>query len=245
MILEKRTILLTGGTSGIGRILLEKLVDCNSQIIVLGRNTTELERLEIEYDNVHGYTCDLSNKASTLTLLKELAERYPDVSVVFNNAAIQRTPKFTDENFCFDTIEEEITVNLMAPIWICSVLLKGMVARKEGAAFINVTSGLAIMPKTNSAVYCATKAGLHSFSKSFRYQLESTRVKVFEAVLPVVDTPMTEGRGSGKISAEKAASAIIKGVERGKEEMLIGKVKMMPIVHRLSPRLLTSIMKSA
>lgn len=75
-----------------------------------------------------------------------------------------------------------------------------------------MSSGLALYPKTGAAVYCATKAALHSFSQSLRYQLEKTPVRVVEVILPLVETPMTEGRGRGKISAAQAVDAMVTGL---------------------------------
>lgn len=244
MILQDRTLLITGGTSGIGKALVSQLAPRNNAIVVISRNPVRLERLVEEYPNVYPYRCSLANKIDVEETISDISKKHPDVSLVINNAGIQVTPTFLDKDFSFDSIDNEITVNLTAPIWICALMLGHMLNLQAPAAFVNVTSGLGLFPKTNSAVYCASKAALRSFSKSLRYQLEETLIAVHEAIMPMVDTPMTEGRGKGKISAEEAARAIIKGVEQDKDEIYVGKAKYIPLLSRMSPSLMSSIMKA-
>lgn len=244
MKLQNRTILITGGTSGIGRALVDQLAPHNRAIVVISRNPVKLEKLAEEYPNVFTYRCMLANKMDVESVVDEILENHPDISVVINNAGIQVTPTFLDSDFSFDSIENEIAINLIAPIWMCALMLGHMLDLEIPTTFVNVTSGLALFPKKNSAVYCAAKAGLHNFSKSFRYQLEGTLVSVQEAIMPLVDTPMTEGRGNGKISATEAARAIIRGIEDDKSEIYVGKAKFMPLLGRISPSLMGAIMKA-
>lgn len=245
MNLNGKTILITGGTSGVGKALVERLVPHNPTVIVLGRNPIELARLRDKFDNVHPYRCDLDDAAELKETISAVIQAFPTVSVVINNAGIQATEQLTSRDFRFNSIETEIATNLTAPIKICALMLKPMVNLGSPAAFVNITSGLGLYPKTSSAVYCATKAALRSFSISLRYQLEGTSLSVHEAILPLVDTPMTEGRGKGKLSPAAVANAIVDGVEKDKSEIFVGKTKLMPIVSRISPRLMASIMKSS
>lgn len=244
MKLQDRTILITGGTSGIGYALVKNLAAKNKAIVVIARNPIHLEKLKNEFPNVHTYKCSLSNKIDVEKTFSEIINNHPDISVVINNAGIQVTPTFLDKDFSFDSIENEITVNLTSPIWICALMLGPLLNLKAPAAIVNITSGLGLYPKKNSAVYCATKAGLRNFTKSFRYQLEETPIKVFEAIMPLVDTPMTHGRGKGKISPDDAAHAIISGIEDDDEEIYVGKAKLIPLMSRISPGLMAAIMKA-
>lgn len=245
MLMKGHTIVVTGGTSGIGKSLVKLLAPSNTSIIVIGRNPIKLEELKQDYDNVVTYECDLANKMEVERIIGEIAEQHPDVSVVINNAGIQMVPTFLDDEFCFDCIEKEITVNLTSPIWVSALIIGHFITKKKPTAIVNITSGLAIYPKTSSAVYCATKAALRNFSMSLRYQLENTQVSVHEAILPLVDTPMTEGRGRNKLTADQAAHAIINGVNAGINEIYIGKSKFIPMLSRLSPSLMRRILKSA
>lgn len=114
---------------------------------------------------------------------------------------------------------------------------------KKEAAIVNVSSGLGLVPKESAPVYCASKAGLHIFSKSLRYQLESTNVKLFEIIPSLVDTDMTKGRGKGKLIPEQLVEEFWKNFVKDKYEIKIGKVKLLHLINRISPKLAESIMK--
>lgn len=110
---------------------------------------------------------------------------------------------------------------------------------------VNVTSGLALAPKQSAPVYCAAKAGLRSFTKALRYQSEARapRLRVVEALPPLVDTEMTRGRGRGKISAEACAAEIVSGMEVGRNSIYVGRAKLLRTIQGLSPSLADRIMR--
>lgn len=244
MQLTNRSIFISGGTSGIGLALVQQLAPKNTHIIVLARNLQKLNLLTNQYANVSIYQCALEDTTQVQTTLQLIQHQHPNISVVINNAGMQSTARFLDENFCFDSIATETATNLIAPIQICSIMLPSLIALNTPAAIVNIGSGLALFPKIDSAVYCATKAGLHNFSQSLRYQLEQTPIKIIEALLPLVDTPMTQGRGSHKITAQQAASEIIDGIQNNKTEIYVGKTKWIPLLARISPWLIARLMKS-
>lgn len=243
MNLQGKTIVITGGTSGIGKelaIILSK--KCNT-VIVVARNQQAMQSLSSQHKNIICYQCYIDKQDELDLTIKIIIKNHPKISLVINNAGIQNTPKFMDGDFNFDSIEKEIKTNLMAPIWITSLFLNHFKTTTQDTAFVNITSGLALYPKTTSAVYCATKAGLRIFSKSLRHQLEESNIAVFEAIMPIVDTPMTQGRGKNKISPQKAASFLIEGIENDKYENFIGISRLIPILSRISPKLIAKILK--
>jgi uncharacterized oxidoreductase len=244
MLSEPRTILLTGGTSGVGLELSRQLHAGGHRLVVLARSGDKLARLQAELADVRIHACDLSDRGSVERVWDRVATEHPDLSVLINNAAIQLTPKFIDDNFDFDGIAHEATVNFLAPAWLSYLALGVFQSHGQRAAIINVSSGLALFPKAGSAVYCATKAALHSLSQSLRYQLAGTRIRVIEALLPLVDTPMTAGRGSGKIPAAQAAAAIISGVARNRNEVFVGKTRWLPLLTRISPAIPRAILRN-
>lgn len=245
MQLYDKTILITGGTSGIGEALVRQLASRNRAILILARNADKLARLTESLGNVHGWPCQLEDSTALAATVAEILSQYPDLSVVINNAGVQATPRLTDSDFRFDGIAEEININLTAPIQLCALTLPSLLARGEAAAYINLSSGLALAPKANAAVYCATKAGLLNFSRGLRLQLAETTIKVHAVLLPLVDTPMTDGRGSNKLSADEAATQIIEGVEQGEADIYVGKARWLPWLARLSPRLLSRVLSRA
>lgn len=245
MQLESQSLFITGGTSGIGYELVKKLADKNKKIIVIARDHNKLRALTEEFQNIFCYSCSLAEHTELTTILMAITNEHPDINIVINNAGVQFTPMLNDKNFIVDSVETEIAVNLTAPVLICAHFIKAWAGRKHPAAIVNVTSGLAFYPKKNSAVYCATKAGLHNFTKSLGYQLENTPISVHEAILPLVNTPMTQMRNAKKITAAFAAQEIICGVEKKRAEIFVGKTKFIPLLSRLSPSLIAAILKSA
>ena len=243
MLEHSSTILLTGATSGIGRALFEQLQKQGHQLIVVARSRERLSALQNNYENVVCYPCDLSSRADVESLANKIVECHPTLNILINNAGVQFTPSLLDEDFDFDSIEHETIVNFLAPLWLSYLLLPSLLGSGQQAGIINISSGLAFAPKTQSAVYCANKAALHSLSQSLRYQLSNTNVQVIEAIMPLVDTPMTAGRGSNKISPDEAARQIIKGLTQGRDEIYVGKAKVLPLLIRLSPALVKTIMR--
>ena len=126
---------------------------------------------------------------------------------------------------------------------LCSAFVPILMDNSE-SAIINISSGLALSPKKSAPVYCATKAGVHMFSKALRYQLEDSHIKVFEVLPPLVDTPMTANRGVSKISTAQLVDEFLDGLENNRFEMNIGKVKLLKLMHRISPALAYRILKN-
>ncbi|MFC1673251.1 SDR family oxidoreductase [Pseudomonadota bacterium] len=244
MKLHNRTILITGATSGIGRALCLRLSSHGNRIVAVGRSSDKLDALKQDLPDAEIVRCNLASKGEVIALASHIDQKDLPVSVLINCAAVQYTPRFTDADFSFDSIETEITTNFTAVAWLTSLMLPRLMAHEDSAAIVNMSSGLAYYPKSSSALYCATKAALHSLSQSLRYQLEETKVGVSEILLPLVDTPMTEGRGSGKITAGRAASETIQAIEREQNEAHIGKAWIVPILNRISPALTKRILKS-
>ncbi|QQO52558.1 MAG: SDR family NAD(P)-dependent oxidoreductase [Thiohalocapsa sp. PB-PSB1] len=235
--------MLTGGTSGIGLAMVEQLLEQGHQLIVVSRSSDTLSRLKENSEQVATYACDLSSRQQTESLIETIKKSHPELSVVINNAGVQYTPMLLDQDFDLDSVEFEIKVNFVAPVWISYLLLPTLIKQTAPAAIVNISSGLAFAPKTGSAVYCATKAAIHSISQSLRYQLAGTNVQICEAILPLVDTPMTAGRGGDKLSAHEAARQIIRGVKHGKPEIYVGKARLLKPLMRLSPTLVKRIMR--
>lgn len=233
-------ILITGATSGIGKALTEKFCQLDNQIIAVGRNEIRLEELANFDDRITAFKCDISSQPELDRLVDFIKQEHKDLNILINNAGIQYNCNFLDETYNLQKIENEINTNLTAPIKLIGSLLP-VLQHNANSAIVNVSSGLAIVPKANSAVYCGTKAGIHIFSKSLRYQLD--KVKVFEIIPPLVDTEMTKGRGKGKISPERLVEEFIKAFKNNRYEVNIHKVKILRILNRIIPKLADRLMK--
>lgn len=242
MELHKNKILITGATAGIGKALTEKFIALDNQIIAVARNQKKLEELAHAHKSIIPFPCDISKQEDLDKLTLFIEQEHKDLNILINNAGIQYNYNFLDEHSLLHKIENEVNVNLLAPIKLTSLLLPTLQAN-ENSAIVNVSSGLAIVPKAQAPVYCGTKAGLHIFSKALRYQLK--QVKVFEIIPPIVETAMTEGRGKGKISPERLVDEFIAAFKRDKYEVNIQKVKLLRIINRIAPGIADRIIRGA
>ncbi|MEM1408243.1 MAG: SDR family NAD(P)-dependent oxidoreductase [Bacteroidota bacterium] len=234
-------VLITGGSSGIGLALAKKLKSLNNYVVITGRDRVKLEKMADQY-KLDTYQCDLADNKGQQSLIKAVYDQHPDINVIINNAGMQYNYDFIN-SVSFKKIEYEVEVNFNAVAKLSSAFLPMLLGNKE-AAIVNVSSGLALSPKKSAPVYCATKAGVHIFTKALRYQMEGTNVKVFEVLPPLVDTPMTAGKGKDKISPEAVAEEFVQGFEKNKFEINIGKVKLLKMIHRISPVIADNILKN-
>ncbi|MGJ8528211.1 SDR family oxidoreductase [Maritalea sp.] len=243
-----KTAIITGGTRGIGLQTAKLLVENGYEVIAIGRSFEAFFKEPAAWKSqVTGIECDLSDQAAIQALIQEIKTKHNAIDLLINNAASQTEMDFFDfsktENHT-DISVREIALNLSAPITLTLGLLEEL-QRAPAGAVVNISSGLALAPKTASPTYCATKAALSSFSKGLRYQCIANKspVNIVEVILPMVETDMTKGRGSGKISPEQAAAEIFKGIEQGKPEIWVAKAKLLRIINRIAPELSARILR--
>ena len=186
------TVLVTGGGSGIGRGLAESLHRLGNQVVIAGRRRELLQAVVADNPGIDFMPLDQSDAADVRRFAVELTDRFPDFNVLVNNAGIQRVEDLTASNVGLS--EQSIAINLLGPIRLMSALLPALL-RKPRAAIINVTSGLGFMPSALTPTYCATKAALHSYTESLRFQLRDTAIQVIEVIPPHVQTGLQGERG--------------------------------------------------
>jgi uncharacterized oxidoreductase len=233
-----KTILVTGGTDGIGLQLIRQLQAKGATVITSGRNPERIAAARAEGFEV--IAADLSIQEGVDQLAGAVAGRVIDILV--NNAGSGSDHDFRNDA-AIDLVDNDacIFLNLNAPIHLITRLMPMLRARPE-AMIVNVTSGLAIAPRAGGPIYCATKAGLRSYTKALRAQMSGTNIHVMEALPPVVDTKMTAGRGNKKMSAADCAAAFVSGIESDADETNVGLVKILKLVHSISPALAGKIM---
>lgn len=242
MRLTNNTILVTGGGSGIGLACAEKFLELGNRVIICGRNSRKLGLAARRHPGLATFCCDLTDPEQVAALVQTIEDEFSDLSVLVNNAGIQFNYRFDGGGDHVAKIDEEVNANFTAHLRLTDALLPLLLA-KPHAAIVNVSSALSRVPKESAPVYCATKAGIHIFSKALRYQLEDTPVKVFEVVPALVDTPMTAGRGKGKIPPAAVASEAIDGLGRDRYYIKIGKTKILFALHRWLPSLADKIIR--
>ncbi len=235
---------VTGGGSGIGRSLTGLLVAKGYQVTICGRSRTALEQAALQWgSSVSFVVCDLASHAGRALLVEAVSQQAEPVDLLVNNAGIQFECDFgasSNQDIDMQNIQGEVDVNLVGPISLIAALLPTL--RRPGASIVNITSILAIHPKRSAPVYCATKAGLRSFTRALRHQLRALGISVVEAIPPLVDTPMTAGRGKRKISADQAAAQIIAGLEKRDPEIHIGASRPLIWFNRIVPSLVARLL---
>lgn len=236
------TTIVTGATSGIGWELARQLADAGVRVIAVGRNAEALRALATFSDRLTTHAVDLDAIDGLPAWGKRIVAEHPDLGCVIHNAGMQADLRFDDPRADAAGIRQEVDVNLVAPLVLTHALLGHLKSRPQ-ALIVNVTSGLAFAPKRTAAVYSATKAGLHLFTRALRVQLAGSGVRVIEAVMPLVDTPMTAGRGSGKLPPAQAARELIEGLRCGRTDILIGKARWLPLLRRWAPGVLERVLQ--
>jgi uncharacterized oxidoreductase len=169
-------------------------------------------------------------------------EQAPELHYLFNNAGIQRECEL-GPGLDAREVEREIAINLTALIEISAALVPQLAA--AGGCVVNVSSGLALAPKARSPIYCATKAGLSSFSQTLRHQLAPRGIRVVDVLTPLVATPMTSGRHDGAMYAAEFCTKMLAAVRKGRQEVYVGKTKLLALLLRMAPTRARRIMRDA
>ena len=240
MKISGNTVLITGGATGIGLALAEAFSKKGNEVIICGRRKNKLLEAQKKLPKLHIKVCDISKDRNRKALFDWATSNFTNLNILVNNAGIQRQIDLTKGIADLESGEDEIRVNLEAPILLSALFIPHLIKQKR-SAIINISSGLAFVPIAAMPVYCATKAAIHSFSLSLRHQLAGTKVKVYEVVPPIVDTELDKGargqRGQDNrgIKPEEVAAATIKGVENDDFEIVIGMAQNLRMGARTNP----------
>jgi len=242
MNLTANTILLTGGTSGIGLSLALRLQALGNIVIVTGRDPDRLARFAKDHPAIRAIRSDVSDPVAIASLYRQVTEEFPALNMLINNAGVMRKINLQDSGDDLEDLTREVEINLTGPIRMVKQFLPQL-KRQPRAAIINVTSGIAFTPYPVSPIYGATKAGMHSFTQSLRVQLKDTNVEVFELAPPATATQLqsafdaADTKGVPIMSVTKLTEAAIKGLKAGRPEILPGLSKVLQTISRISPAL--------
>jgi uncharacterized oxidoreductase len=240
MKLENKTVLITGGTSGIGMELAWQLLQRDNTVIVTGRDRQKLDAAERIFPNIHTFESDVSNPTAIKTLYDNVLRAFPALDVLVNNAGIMRNLNLNDDRDLND-VTREIDINLSGTVRMVQQFLPHLKTR-PGALIVNVSSGLAFIPLPISPVYCATKAAIHSYTQSLRVQLDGMSVTVVELAPPGTETPLFRGEFEVEMSGQKGMNVellvkqAIAGIEAGKLEIRPGLSNVLKIMSRIAPQ---------
>ncbi len=240
-------MLVTGGGSGVGRALCAQLLDLGCEVLTCGRDPDRLATVAAELPGLRVVAADLATVEGRAAVVARVRSDLPRLSILINNAGVQEHVDWcgSEREGLAAATDREIATNFTAPLLLTGELIP-LLAEADDAALVNVTSGLAIAPKRSAPVYCATKAALRTFTTALRYQtaVGAPSIVVNDAILPLVDTAMTAGRGKGKISPDQAAAAILAGVRDRRPVTTIGVVRVLRVIDRIAPSVAARIMRN-
>ncbi len=236
MKLSGKTVLVTGGGSGIGLAISLSLISEGAKVIICGRNESKLKKVKEEYPSIEYFSCDVTKNKDIEQLLVSCGS-VGGIDILVNNAGIFQPIDYVKGDTSIDDQLNEVDIDLNGPIRTTHYFLP-MLQQKKEAAIVNVSSGLAFVPLALAPVYCATKAGLHSYTRSLRWQLhKQTNVKVFELMPPLVDTEMVEiFKGQKMMDTKVLAEAFIKGLKNDTLEITPGQSSQLKMMSRMAPK---------
>lgn len=236
MKLTDRTILVTGGSDGIGLAFAIAFAELGNQVIVTGRRKSMLDEVGRIHPHIYPIQSDVSDPAQIAELSKFVRSRFPSLDVVMNNAGISRYRNLAAPNSDPAELMSEVEINLGGVIRTTSAFIE-MLSANSGT-LINVSSALAFVPLPCIPIYCATKAAIHSYTQSLRFQLEAVDVEVVEIMPPAVRTQMTtdlSGPGLKLISADELVALCLPALRNGELELHPGQTKQLALMRRMAP----------
>ena len=226
MITSGNTILITGGTAGIGQAFAEQFFAEGNTVIICGRRSDRLTQLREKLPGLITRQCDIADDSQREYLYQWVVSNYPSLNVLVNNAGMQLATDLTHP-VDLASVRLEMETNFVAPLHLAS-LFASHLSTVVNPAIINITSGLAFVPLAFMPVYCASKAALHSLSLSMRYQLRDTPVKVYEIAPPSTDTELGHQRRADKsqthggIPVSEFLAEAMKGLKNDVLEIAVG-----------------------
>jgi len=240
MNLSGNTILITGGSSGIGREMAKEFIKQKNRVIITGRSEEKLEKARDLLGEVTAIQSDVSSATDVEKLYQQVSKDFPDLNILINNAGIMWEINLQDHKHCAADLTKELDVNVKGTIWMNDAFLP-LFKKNKNAAFVTVSSGLAFVPLPIAPVYCATKAALHSYTLSLREQLRNTDIKVFELAPPATQTDLLidfneeDMKGITIMPVEKMVAEFFKGLSADKYEIRPGQSNQLKFMSRFFP----------
>ncbi len=244
MNIKGKTILITGGTAGIGLEAAKQFLANGAKVIITGRNQEKLDAAKKLYPAVTAIRSDAANADDAEALFEQVND-VGGIDILYNNAGVISGPLNLGVSNAkhFETAEYEMNINYLGVIRLNNLFIEMLKSRKD-AAIINTTSILSYVPSILAPTYSATKAALRFYTESLRRHLEilNSSVKVFELLPPVVATEMGDGFDTKAISPAELVRALINGIKKDKLTIRVGNTKLVYMLNRLFPKVAFNIL---
>jgi uncharacterized oxidoreductase len=236
MRLTGRTILITGGSAGIGLAFALKFLELGNEVIVTGRRRDVLDAVKARYPMLHTIQSDVADPAQISALAERVKRDFPKLDVLMNNAGVGFPKNLRASVDDLAGLMAEVEINVGGVIRTTSALMDLLTAN-EGTV-INVSSALALVPVPAMPIYSATKAAVHSYTQSLRFQLEDSGVEVIDLMPPAVRTDMTsefDEAGISAITTDELVKQTVAALRAGKQEIRPGQSNLLALMRRLAP----------
>jgi uncharacterized oxidoreductase len=236
MKLTNRTILITGGSAGIGLAFALKFLELGNRVIITGRRQAVLDDIKAKHPALYTIQSDAADPAQISILAQTIKRDFPELDVLVNNAGISRYKNLSVPASDLTDLMTEVNVNVGSVIRMTSAMVDILKINK--GTLINVSSALAFVPLPCLPIYCATKAAIHSYTQSLRFQLEDSGVEVIELMPPAVRTEMTADlpdEGLTLITTDKLVALSIASLKRGAVEVRPGQSAQLALLRRIAP----------
>jgi uncharacterized oxidoreductase len=247
MELKGKTILITGGTAGIGLEAAKQFLSNGAKVIITGRNQGKLDAAKKLYPALIAIKSDVANADDAQLLFNKIKE-LGGIDILYNNAGVMGSPQnlgIANEKH-LELAKYEMDINYLGVIRLNNLFIEMLKSRKEGAV-INTSSILSYVPFNLAPTYAASKAAMRFYTVSLRDHLKilNSSVKVFELLPPVVATSMTENLESKGISPEKLVNALIAGIKKNRFTIRVGDTKLVYLANRLFPKMAYGLVNPA
>ena len=238
MNLKGKTILITGGASGIGLEAARQFLAIGAKVIITGRNQAKLDAAKKAHPALVAIRSDVGHEADAKALFNTVKE-LGGIDILYNNAAVLVAP--SNLGIASDKHAEgaayEMEVNYIGVIRLINLFLDMLKSRNE-TAIINTTSILSQAPSLIEATYSSSKTALAFYTTVLREHLKiiGSKVKIVELIPPLVATEMTAERSDKKISPEDMVKGLIKGLSKEQHVIRVGDAKLFNLVNRFLPK---------
>ncbi len=236
MRLTGRTILITGGSAGIGLAFALKFLELGNEVIVTGRRQAVLDAVKAQHPRLHTIQSDSADPKQIAALAARVKWDFPQLDVLMNNAGVGVAKNLKTPVDDLAGLTTEMEINVGGVVRTTASLIDILTANQ--GAVINVSSALAFVPVPAMPIYSATKAAVHSYTQSLRFQLEDTGVEVIELMPPAVRTEMTsefDEAGISTITTDELVKQAIAALRAGKREIRPGQSNLLAFMRRLAP----------
>lgn len=247
MKIQGKTILITGGSAGIGLEAARQFLSKGAKVIITGRNQKKLDEAKALFPSLLALKSDVANAVDAEKLFSQVKE-LGGIDILYNNAGVmypsENLGRANEKHLDFATMEME--VNYLSVIRLNNLFMEMLNSRSE-SAIITTTSILSYVPSLLEVTYSASKVALRFYTESLREHLKilGSKIKVFELIPPLVATEMTASRDDKMLTTEVLVNALLKGLEKDKFTIRVGDTKAIYLLNRLAPKTAFNLINSA